>query len=166
MKKPPKPPTDLEIMEKVYERYYDTFVKWKQGDKSRRTKNYVPIDLQQIADDLGVDGDIIHGRFYSFFAAKYGVERGGEVVIPFFQNKMDDQMHVVAFSVLTSELAELMEQDRKHSQGVRLALGSLAIAAAALAISLLTAFGESRASGVSDSATVETTVEDGLPVTD
>lgn len=173
MPKPPKPPTDLEIMDKIYDEYYATFIQWVKGDKSRETKNYVPIDLQKIADDLGVDGDVIHGRFYSYLGEKYSVEREGKVVVPFFQNKMGEQMHLVQFPVLTSVLADLREQDQKFKLGIRIAIRSMVITAVISTIAIVVsifALIESDTIGTTEtgkpaSAFGRDAVEDALPTT-
>ena len=59
-------PTDLEILEEIYERYYDVFSRFKRGDPDnpRGTKNYVPIDHRVLAEALDVEPDIIFGRLY------------------------------------------------------------------------------------------------------
>ncbi|MCU0988985.1 MAG: hypothetical protein MUE63_05220, partial [Xanthomonadales bacterium] len=57
-------PTDLQILEEIYRRYYADFAAFQRASPNRETKVYVPIDIQAIADHFKVDGDIIHGRLY------------------------------------------------------------------------------------------------------
>ena len=65
-------PTDLQILDAVYDRYYDAFSQYQEGDPSRVTKVYVPVDLAEIARELRVDGDIVFGRLYYHLEKKYG----------------------------------------------------------------------------------------------
>jgi hypothetical protein len=62
---------DRKILKVIYDRYYDTFVSFQPGSDDRHTKNYVPVDLQRIADVLRVDGDIVFGRLYYHLSPKY-----------------------------------------------------------------------------------------------
>ena len=48
-------PTDLEILNAIYDRHYDAFASFTKGESDRSAKIYVPVDLDGIADDLGVD---------------------------------------------------------------------------------------------------------------
>ena len=48
-------PTDLQILNEIYVRYYDTFASFAEKDGSRDAKIFVPIDLVQIAKDMKVD---------------------------------------------------------------------------------------------------------------
>ncbi len=54
-------PTDLEIFNSIYNRYYETFSSFEADPSSRVSKNFVPIDIEAIAKDLKVDVDIILG---------------------------------------------------------------------------------------------------------
>lgn len=52
-------PTDLQILEVIYSRYYESFSAYSNQHKNRTTKNFAPIDTQEIVRDLRIDGDII-----------------------------------------------------------------------------------------------------------
>ena len=71
MKKPL--PTDLEILDAIYERYSDTFKAYDRpdGHERRGTKVYVPIDIERIASDFQVDPDIVFGRLYYHLDQKH-----------------------------------------------------------------------------------------------
>ena len=52
-------PTDIQILETIYNKYYDKFKDFDEKTKDRETKVYIPIDLKSVAEDLKVDGDIV-----------------------------------------------------------------------------------------------------------
>lgn len=48
-------PTDLQVLEAIYDRYYDTFADYREGAPDaigRESKVYVPIDIAAVARDL------------------------------------------------------------------------------------------------------------------
>jgi hypothetical protein len=86
--KTPHIPTDLEILDAIYERYYQTFASFIKGESDRSVKIYVPIDLKAIAAALNVDGDLVFGRPYYHLESKYGYIK-------------DDRSHVYFFCLST-----------------------------------------------------------------
>jgi hypothetical protein len=48
-----RPPTDLEIMEEIYRRYYATFRSFSKEEPSRSAKVYVPIHIETIGEHFG-----------------------------------------------------------------------------------------------------------------
>jgi len=66
-----RPPTDLELLEFIYERYYAAFTDHSNASPARSTKNYVPIDIRPVADHFRLDPDIIFGRLYYHLDPKY-----------------------------------------------------------------------------------------------
>jgi hypothetical protein len=107
-------PTDKEIFEFVYKEYYDEFINFdRNNNNTRETKNFIPIDIEKIANNFGVDKDIIFSRFYYYFKEKYDYKKdiGGDV--HFFLKISGDEMHVVHFPYLTSILAEMRYNDEK-----------------------------------------------------
>lgn len=69
-------PTDLEILNVIYEQYYDEFSSYDKNSPTRSSKIYVPIDIGAIARRLH-DGDIVFGRLYYHLEKKYGYQRIG-----------------------------------------------------------------------------------------
>lgn len=67
-------PTDLEILNEIYEQYYDDFASFSKENPQRNAKIFVPIDIDSIAKTLNVEGDIIFGRLYYHLNKKYGYE--------------------------------------------------------------------------------------------
>jgi hypothetical protein len=67
-----RPPTDLQILEEIYTRYYATFRSFSREQPSRSAKVYVPIHIEAIAEHFAVDPDIVFGRLYYHLERKYG----------------------------------------------------------------------------------------------
>lgn len=52
-------PTDLQILDIIYSRYYSSFTAYSNQNKNRTSKIFVPIDIEKVANIFGVDRDII-----------------------------------------------------------------------------------------------------------
>jgi hypothetical protein len=134
-----RPPTDLEILEEIYDRYYTDFCAYSKNNKIRKTKNYVPIDIQAIADHFSVDGDIVHGRLYYHLDHKYGIISKDGDKVPFFlfvENSTPEICHQVQFPILASAIAELRETRNQFLWATCLAAASFIIALLALIVSI------------------------------
>ena len=80
-------PTDLEILEAIYDRYYDDFQSFTVATPDRPAKNYVPIDIPALASKLRVNPDIVFGRLYFHLQAQHGfelVDGTNKIKVPFF----------------------------------------------------------------------------------
>ena len=66
-----KLPTDLEILNDIYNGYYNDFQAYSDENKIRETKIYVSVDIESIAKRMGVDNDIIFGRLYYHLNNRY-----------------------------------------------------------------------------------------------
>jgi hypothetical protein len=120
-----KIPTDLELLNAIYKRYYNEYIWYPKDEyevtqhpkdkRIRSTKNFVPIDCLKIAEDLGVDGDIVFGRLYLHLNKKYGYENKDGSSSPFFTLKIANDDHCVNFPLLSSALASLKSEDRKFN---------------------------------------------------
>ena len=105
-----KIPTDLQILEKIYNKYYHKFESFEEGKSDRNTKIYVPIDVNQIGDELGVDGDIVFGRLYYHLNHKFSYKNKDESEVNFFALRLGSEkvdVHSVHFPYLASVLADL-----------------------------------------------------------
>jgi len=102
-----RPPTDRELLKKIYDRYYAEFIAYDEENKNRSSKNYVPIDCEKIAKELKIDMDIVFGRLYYHLNKKYGYtqEDGGKVHL--FAMRVGGDIHVVHYPLLSAVLAEL-----------------------------------------------------------
>ena len=133
-RKSPRPlPTDRDILEAVYERHYEEFAEYSKVSglprvAERETKNYVPVDIDGIARQFGVDADLVFGRLYYHLENRYGYKRDDGGTVPFFTlgfGKSD--RHCVNFPYMASVLADLRDQDVKHTKAIRIAWFSLAV---------------------------------------
>jgi hypothetical protein len=130
-----KVPTDLQILQSVYDRYYSEFEAFKTGEKnSRASKVYVPIDVDLIGEKLGVDGDIIFGRLYYHFNNKYSFGK-----VEFFSLSIGEigkqDKHCIQFPYMASVLADLQNENTKFRIATRLAWVSIGISIIALVVS-------------------------------
>ena len=97
-------PTDLEILNAIYERYYNEFALGTRANKAVH-----PDDVKAVARDLNVDADIVFGRLYYHLEPKYRRPRekfeGDTSNVTVFLAKTDYGFHGVHFPYLASVLA-------------------------------------------------------------
>ncbi len=129
-------PTDLEIFNSIYNRYYETFSSFEEDPSSRESKNFVPTDIEAIAKDLKVDVDIIFGRLYYHLEDKYGYIGQNGARVHFFAQNMGSDRHVINFPFLGSILANLRQEDRKFRIATTLAIVALFVSGIALLFSI------------------------------
>ena len=132
-----KLPTDLQILEEIYKRYYTVFASFTKDSPNRSSKVHVPIDVREIADRLKIDGDIVFGRLYYHFNQRYGFTETDGVKVHFFLLQVGQDKHVVQFPLLASVLAELREEHTKHLRGLALSVAAIVISFASLLFSIL-----------------------------
>ena len=131
-------PTDLKILDAIYERYYDVFSNYETDPSSRNSKTFVPIDIAAIAKGLRVDPDIIFGRLYYHFESKYGYEQPNGARVYFFAQNLGSEHHCVHFPYVGSVLASLREEDRKFHVSTLIAGAAVLISFIALGITVNT----------------------------
>ncbi|WP_421763694.1 hypothetical protein [Ekhidna sp.] len=130
-----KVPTDLQILSEIYSSYYDEFRSYKE--ESRRNKIHVPIDVEKIANKLGVDEDIVFGRLYYHLNQKYGYKQDNGVRVDFFLLGLGNERHCVQFPLMASVLADLKKENRKFKIATTIAIISLIISLISLSISIM-----------------------------
>ena len=130
-------PTDLQILNQIYEWYYDEFVKFTKENKERETKILVPIDIEKIAQKMKVDGDIVFGRLYYHLDKKHGYKKEDGSSVPLFTLIAGKDRHCVNFPLMASVLADLRQENKKYRMATTLAVVSLFISIVSLLISLL-----------------------------
>jgi hypothetical protein len=142
MKKPL--PTDLQILDAIYERYYDAFASEAFGVGTQQREILIPIDIPAIAKELRVDPDVVFGRLYYHFDHKFRYRRpepppDGSVVV-FFTTKreIDRPGDFVNFPYMASVLAELRAEHKRHRTNLWVSVLALVIAIGAIAVSILT----------------------------
>lgn len=135
-----KSPTDLQFLEHIYSEYYKTFVSFSGKTTERPTKNYVPINVADVAREFDVDGDIVFGRLYYHLQEKYGLRRGDGILVPFFEFHDDapiEWRHQIHFPMLAAAIASLREARIQYLIPTWLAAGSLAFSMIALCVGFL-----------------------------
>ena len=130
-------PTDREILDAIYGHYYDVFTQYTDGDDSRSTKVYVPIDIKEIAGDLKVDDDIIFGRLYHHLDKKFGYRRDDKILVPFFSLQIGDDTHCINFPLAAAVLADLRDQAKQYNTATWIAVGSLVVSIISIVISII-----------------------------
>src|SRR6185437_6906692 len=133
----PKLPTDLQILEDIYKSYYPVFELFTKETPDRSSKNYVPIDIKQIARHFDIDADIVFGRLYYYLDKKYGFVQSDGTKVPFFTVQAGKDRHAIQFPLLSSVLAQMREERNKHLWGITLSVIAIIISAVSLGISIL-----------------------------
>lgn len=133
----PRIPTDREILQEIYNRHYHSYASFLKEHPSRSAKIMVPVDIEEIAKHFNVDVDIIFGRLYYHLEEKFGYARPGGSKVHFFALKAGTDVESVNFPLMTSILAGLHEEHRKHLWAIWIAIGSLIIAIASLIVAAL-----------------------------
>lgn len=128
-----RPPTDREILQLIYDKYYQEFCDYSDKQSSRQCKIYVPIDCHEIAKDLSIDPDIIFGRLYYHLDKKYGYTNDDKSKVHLFSLKTGSDKHTVHFPLLSAVLSQKILDDSRF-------MWSLILSASAATISLLSLF--------------------------
>lgn len=128
-------PTDLAILEYIYQTYYGEYIAYDKDPSIRETKMFIPIDFQHIAEHFNTDGDIIFGRLYYHLENKYGYVRNdlSHTQVHFFAFNLNKSIN---FPYLTSVLADLKDQNNRFNKTRNLSRLALLIAAISLAVTM------------------------------
>jgi len=128
-------PTDLEIMEELYERYFESFRKYATEDPDRIARIRVPINVQEVAEACGVEEDMIFGRIFYHFNKKYSYkDEKGNVTTFFITDKFEGLS--VNFPIVASVLADLRTEKRKTDNFLFISSSALAMSVIALLIAI------------------------------
>jgi hypothetical protein len=131
-----RPPTDLEILEEIYRRYYPVFVDPRRLEKNPHGKIHVPIDLAAIAAHFGTDLDIIFGRLYYHLNAKHSFDQDGSRV-DLFCLQVGGERHCIQFPLLASLAADLRDQRNQYLWTLWLSIIATVLSVLALGVSIL-----------------------------
>ncbi len=131
-----KLPTDLQVLNKIYEQYYEQFTAYSTESKERDSKIYVPIDIELIARQLKVDQDIVFGRLYYHLNKKHGYKNDNGSYVHLFTLVAGNDRHCVNFPLVASVLADLRQENKKYRVATTLAIISLIISIIALVLTL------------------------------
>lgn len=122
-------PKDVEILESIYNRYYDEFRSFAKEKPDQISRIRVPVDVDLIAKDCGVEEDLIFGRLYYHFNKKYSYKDENGERTTFFSTIKFEGMGV-NFPLVASTIAELRDQEtqeKKYETALMLSMGALAI---------------------------------------
>ena len=133
-----RPPTDFELLRAIYERHGDDFT--ASGPRSEAATGVaLPIDIPAIAVTLNTDPDSVFGRLYHHLDRKYGEPRDEPGRIALFIAQPGDEPDLVNFPLLEAVLADLWQERNRQLWAVWASAISVAIALAALIVSVATA---------------------------
>ena len=130
-------PTDYEILNAIYERYYDDFASFVGSEPTRSAKIMVPIDVRDLSSDMGVDPDIIFGRLYYHLERRHGYRQDDGSRVHLFALAAGDDRHCINFPLASSVLANLRDENRKYRIVTGIAVVSLVVSVASILISVL-----------------------------
>jgi hypothetical protein len=125
-------PTDRDILKKIYNKYYDTFEDFERESKTRSSKIYVPIDIEEIANELHVDSELMFGRLYYHLNKKYGYTQPNGSKVYLLAPKVGNDKNAVNFPLLSAILAEMEETHKKNRLSIIFSIASLFISLLAL----------------------------------
>ena len=131
-----RPPSDFELLWAIYERHRADFT--EPGLTATATGVMIPIDVEAVAADLGTDADTVWGRLYHHLDRLYGEEsRPGSSRRALFMPSEAENM--VNMPLLEAVLAGLWQERNRQLWAVWASAVSVAIALAALVVSIATA---------------------------
>jgi len=131
------PPTDFQILNEIYRRYYPTFASFSREEQTRSAKVLVPIDIKSIAQHFGVDGDIVFGRLYYHPNPKYSYTQADGLHVTFFRQQVGSDRHCVQFPLLDAVLAKLREERTRELRTTWLSIVAIAISFISLIVSVV-----------------------------
>lgn len=123
-----KVPTDLQILNFIYDKYYKQFIEFSKDNPTRSASIFVPIDIEMIANNFGVHVDIIFGRLYYHLEKKYGYQKPDGTKVSFFALKIGTDIHCINFPYMVSVLANIRDEREKYVTTKIIAIISLVIA--------------------------------------
>lgn len=137
-----KLPTDKELLEYIYEKYYSDFLNFNFEDRiknNRKTKNYVPISVELIGEHFKIDKDIVFGRLYSHLNRKYGYRNYDKSLTLFFTTLGEGEninKDCINFSLLSSVLPALNEEHNRFWTTTMIAFYATLVAGLSILIAL------------------------------
>ncbi len=105
-----RPITNLKILETIYHSYIDEFLKYKLDKLNRSSVIYVPIDVENIANQLKADPQLLFGRLYYDLDKQYNYTQDDGSKVHLFAFKVGEDLHAVNFPLLEGIIAHLSER--------------------------------------------------------
>lgn len=154
-----KCPSDREILQTIYDMYYEEFQNYVTGaTQGRRTKVFVPVDCKRVAKKLAVDGDIVFGRLYYALQEKYGYTKNdGKTNVAFFEQIPPDGW-CINFPLMASVLAGLQEDFNRSQRTWRTAFAAIVISLASSCFTAQQYFFPKSAAAKNESAALQQSV--------
>ena len=132
-----KVPSDLEILECIYKKYYEEYRSFQREDKTRSSKIYVPINCKEIAQQLNTDNDIIFGRLYYHLENLYGYKQDDGTSVHFFANAIkENEIHCINFPLMASVLAGMQEEHKKFTIATGVSIIALVVSIISVVIAI------------------------------
>jgi hypothetical protein len=97
----------------------------------------VPIDIAEVAEEVGVDEDMVFGRLYYHFNKKYSYKDEDGERITFFASLKFEGMSV-NFPLVASVLADLESENMKYKTAISMATVAITMSVTALVLALFT----------------------------
>lgn len=130
-------PTDRVILKKIYNKYYETFKDYQEESKSRSSRIYVPIDIENIAKELSIDSHLIFGRLYYHMDKKYGYTQSDGSKVHLFTPKAGSDSNAVNFPLIGAIVADMEDAHRKSRLSIIFSVVALAISLISLGGTIL-----------------------------
>jgi len=108
-------PKDVEILEAIYTRYYDDFRSYVKDKPDQISRIRVPIDVNLIAKDCGLEEEMVFGRLYYHFNKKYSYKNENGERTTFFSTIKFEGMGV-NFPLVASTIAELRTNESQEKK--------------------------------------------------
>jgi hypothetical protein len=129
-----RPPTDFELLDEIERRHRNDYLN-RLDD--RATKIMVPIDIESIAEHLGIDPNSVFGRLYYHLDPIYGEEKKeGQPRKFFFSKAVGPDADCINFPLLEAVLPGLAQERRRDLQALIIAVISLTVAVASFFVSI------------------------------
>ncbi|MBO6586870.1 MAG: hypothetical protein JJ953_12250 [Gracilimonas sp.] len=129
-------PTDLEIIEDIYYRYYDEYKKYAKDEPDRIARIRVPVNIQEIADACGVDEDMIFGRLYYHFNKKYSYKNEDGDITTFFMSEKFEGLSV-NYPLVSAVLADLSSEKKRTTLFITISAVAVMLSVVAVVLALV-----------------------------
>jgi hypothetical protein len=128
-------PTDLEILEDIYYRYYDEYKKYAKDEPDRIARIRVPVNIQEIGEACGVEEDLIFGRLFYHFNKKYSYkDERGDIITFFMSDKFEGLS--VNYPLVSSVIADLSIEKKRTVLFVTLSATAVILSLVSIAIAV------------------------------
>ena len=125
-------PTTLQILKRIYDKYRSEFRGESKTYPERNHVNYIPIDVQALAQELRTNHHELFGRLYFDLDRKYQYQKSDGSFVHLFALKVGGKRHCINFPYLASILSERRSEYRRNLIALVLSILSLIIALSAL----------------------------------